>query len=74
MSLTSHEGVYEFYVDRIKACPNYGFTSGHEILHVIMRTAFNDSLLTLREFDSIINLCSEAHIKMMEDNYNGNWK
>lgn len=74
MSHISYEGVFDFYVDRINACPKYGFTSGHEILHVIMRNAFNDSLLTLKEFDSIINLCTDAHIKMMEDNYNEQWK
>ena len=67
-------GVFDFYRDRINACPLYGFKSGHEILHVIMRTTFNDSLLTLDEFDSIINLCELAHNKMMEDNYNEQWK
>ena len=74
MSILSHEGVYDFYVDRINACPKYGFTSGHEILHVILRTAFNDSLLSHAEFDSIINLAEKCHIKMMEDNYNEQWK
>ena len=29
--------------------------------------------LTTEEFDSIINLCEKAHIKMMEDNYNAEW-
>ena len=73
MSTTSYEGVYQFYADRINACPKYGFNSGHEILKVICRTAFRDNFLTEEEFDSIINLCEKAHIKMMEDNYNAGW-
>ena len=73
MSNHSYEGVFDFYKGRIESAPNYGFTSGHEILRFILRTAFNDSLLTLEEFDSIINLCEQAHIKMMEENYNAGW-
>lgn len=69
----SYDGVFEFYRDRINACPNYGFTSGHQILHVITRCAFNDFMLTDREFNSIIILAEQAHIKMMEDNYNAGW-
>lgn len=62
-----------FYRDRLRACPLYGFRSGHEILTTVTRTAFNDSELTLEEFDSIIKLAEQAHIKMMEDNYNAGW-
>ena len=69
----SYEGIFEFYRDRIASCPNYGFKSGHEILHTITRCAFNDSMLTDREFNSIIILAEQAHIKMMEDNYNAGW-
>lgn len=69
----SYAGVYEFYVDRINACPNYGFKSGHEILNVIIKVAQIDPFLTRQELDSIINLCEQAHIKMMEDNYNAGW-
>lgn len=69
----SYEGVYEFYRDRVLSCPSYGFKSGHEILTVIMRTALRDSMLTDEEYNNIIDLCEKAHIKMMEDNYNGNW-
>ena len=65
--------LYNFYKGRIESCPSYGFVAGHEILKVILRTAFNDSELTDGEFDSIINLCEKAHIKMMEDNYNAGW-
>ena len=69
----SYEGVYTFYVSRINASRNYGLASGDEILRVIVRTAFWDSMLTLDEFDSIITLCSERHKKLMEDNYNAGW-
>lgn len=65
--------LFKFYKGRIESCPSYGFVAGHEILKVILRTAFNDSELTDGEFDSIINLCEKAHIKMMEDNYNAGW-
>ena len=65
--------VLKFYRDRIFACPYYGFKSGHEILITILRTAFYDSALTQQEFMIIMNLCENAHIQMMEDNYNAGW-
>lgn len=68
-----HEGVFDFYRGRILSAPNYGFKSGHEILKTIIRCAFWDSFLTTEEFDSIINLCKQAHITMMEENYNAGW-
>ena len=68
-----NEDVFEFYRGRIESAPLYGFVSGHEILKTVTRCAFWDSLLTLDEFNSIINLCEQAHIKMMEDNYNAGW-
>ena len=70
----SYEGVFDFYKDRISQAPAYGFRSGHEILTVILRSAFWDSFLTVQEYISIVNLCEQAHIKMMEDNYNAGWK
>lgn len=73
-SPTSHEGVYAFYLDRITASRNYGLFSGDEILKVICRCAFNDSYLTETEFNSIIIQCEEMHKKLMEDNYNEQWK
>lgn len=63
----------EFYLGILKACPAYGFQTGHEILQMVTRCAFWDSTLTLDEFNSIINLAEQAHIKMMEDNYNAGW-
>lgn len=69
-----YQGVYEFYRGRIESCPSYGFKAGHEILTVIQRCAFFDNYLTKEEYNSIINLCHKAHIKMMEDNYNAGWQ
>ena len=69
----SHEGVFSFYQSRIQSAPYYGFKSGHEILITILRTAFWDSALTQDEFIIIMNLCENAHIQMMEDNYNAGW-
>ena len=65
--------LFEFYKGRIESAPRYGFRSGHEIIKTVCRTAFWDSYLTTDEFDSIINLCEKAHIKMMEENYNAGW-
>ena len=69
-----NENAFNFYRDRLSACPSYGFVSGHEILKTITRCAFWDSTLTLAEFNSIMNLAEKAHIKMMEDNYNAGWQ
>ena len=68
-----HEGVFDFYKGRIESCLSYGFKAGHEILKTIIRCAFWDSFLTEDEYNSIINLCEQAHIKMMEENYNAGW-
>lgn len=68
-----YEGVYEFYADRLRACPNYGRKSGEEILAVVFSCARVDPMLTPEEFNSIITLCEKAHIKMMEDDYNDGW-
>lgn len=68
--------VYDFYRGRIQACPCYGFKSGEELLKVVHSCAYfsaNSGELTPVEFRSIINLCQQAHIKMMEDNYNEGW-
>lgn len=64
---------FKFYIDRLSACPSYGFKQGHEILCMVTRCAFWDSTLTLDEFNSIIKSAEEAHIKMMEANYNEGW-
>ena len=69
----SREGVFDFYMGRIESAHLYGFKSGHEILKTVTRCAFWDSFLTPDEFNSIIILAEQAHIKMMEENYNAGW-
>ena len=68
-----YDGVFDFYRGRVESAPLYGFKSGHDILNVIQRCAFWDSFLTDDEYNSIINLCEQAHIKIMEENYNAGW-
>ena len=65
---------FDFYKDRLCACPSYGFNCGHDMLKMVTRCAFWDSTLTLDEFNSIIILAEKAHIKMIEDNYNAGWQ
>lgn len=65
--------IFDFYRGRIDSAPLYGFKSGHEILKIVCQCATRDSSLTNEEYNSIINLCEKAHIKMMEDNYNAGW-
>lgn len=71
-----HPGVFEFYKGRIESCPSYGFKAGEQMLSVIHSCAYYDAgrdFLTIAEFNSIIILCQQAHIKMLEDNYNAGW-
>ena len=65
--------LYNFYRGRIESAPHYGFIGGHDILRTVCKCAFWDSMLTPDEFSSIINLCEQAHIKLMEENYNAGW-
>lgn len=65
---------FEFYRDRLAACPSYGFKSGHEILNSVLRCAYIDLTLTAEEFNTIMKLADAAHIKMMEDDYNAGWE
>lgn len=69
----SNEGVYDFYRDRLMSAPNYGLKGGHQIIATVCRCAFHDSLLTNEEFSNIIKLCEDAHIKVLEANYNEGW-
>ena len=72
----SYDGVMKFYRDRIISCPCYGFKEGHNLLDLIIKCARHDlhiDMLTSDEYNTIINLCYKAHIKMMEDNYNAGW-
>ena len=65
--------LYNFYKGRIESAPSYGFVAGHDLIRWVARCALYDSFLTVEEFNSIIKLCEQAHIKMMEDNYNAGW-
>lgn len=67
---------FDFYRGRIESAPSYGFKAGHELLDLIQRCAKHDmyvAFLTSTEYNTIINLCEKAHIKMMEENYNAGW-
>lgn len=68
-----HPGVYEFYVDRIKASRNYGLFQGDEILNMVLRCIYHDDLLTLDECNNIITMARKMHDQLMEDNYNERW-
>ena len=72
-SISSFDGVFDFYADRINAARKYGLFSGDQILDTVRRCAFWDSFLTKSEYVSIIILCDEMHKKLMEDNYNEGW-
>lgn len=65
---------YDFYLDRLNACPIYGFKAGSQILELVLSCAQNDSSLTEDEYNSIIKWAESCHIALMEDNYNGDWK
>ena len=65
--------VFDFYRGRLESAPNYGLLGGHQIIANVTRCAFHDSFLTPQEFNSIIILAEQAHIKLMEVNYNDGW-
>ena len=64
---------YTLYMDRILQAPSYGFVAGHEIINVVEYCALYDATLTELQYTNIIKECRFAHIKMMEENYNGMW-
>lgn len=70
----SKQGVYDFYLGRIRSCSLYGFRAGEELLNVVICCARADSMLTDDEYNSIIKRAHECHNKMMEDNYNAGWQ
>lgn len=69
-----HE-VFLFYVDRLLNVYNYGLFQGREIIKMICRTSFNDSLLTDKESVVIIETCLDPRLDniLMEVNYNEGW-
>lgn len=70
----SYEGVLDFYLSRINAAPRYGLKAGHELLHLILRCAMSDDMLTREDFSSIIKSAEEAHIKILEEDFNEGFK
>lgn len=68
-----YEGVYEFYLGRIRASRNYGMRAGTEILDTVVFCACADNMLAEDEKESIIYLAGEQHKRIMEDNYNEGW-
>ena len=60
------DGVFEFYAERIKASYNYSKTSAHDLINMVSRCAFYDSLLTGDEFKQIVSMCMEAHKNIEE--------
>ena len=67
--------VYRFYYRRIRNCPAYGLVQGRELLKMICRCAFNDSLLTDDESICIIETCLDPRLDniLLEVNYNASW-
>lgn len=68
-----YPGVYDWYIDRINAVPNYSFKCGLEMLGMIESCAWNDDMLTPHEFNSIINQCNTMHKKLLEGDFNNGW-
>ena len=68
-------GLYGFYVERLKTAPFYGLVQGREIIRMVCRCAFNDSLLSENEAIVIIETCLDPRLDniLMEVNYNENW-
>lgn len=69
-----YPGVQQFYLDRLEVCTKYGFTAGHDIIAAVIHVATFDSMLTSDEFSVILDKAHEAHIKLMEVNYNEQWQ
>ena len=73
MSELKGEGLLAFYLNRINQAMTGSFAQREEWLHMIARTAFWDSWLTLEEYCIIINKVQDAHKIAMEENYNAGW-
>ena len=66
---------YKFYYGRIRNLPFYGLVQGRELVKMICRCAFNDSLLTDEESICIIETCLDPRLDniLLEVNYNESW-
>ena len=66
---------FYFYVDRLTVIVNYGLVQGREMVKMICRCAFNDSLLTDNESIVIMETCLDPALDniLLEVNYNAFW-
>lgn len=69
-----YPGILEFYLNRLEVCTNYGFTAGHDLIATVIHAATFDNMLTKHDFSVILDKAQEAHIKLMEVNYNEQWQ
>ena len=68
-------GTFGFYADRLEKAIFYGIVQGREMIKMVCRCAFNDSLLTENEAIVIIETCLDPRLDniLMEVNYNEGW-
>lgn len=64
-----------FYYHRLCALHNYSLFQAREIVKMICRCAFNDSLLTDNQSIVIIEICLSSKLDdfLMEVNFNAGW-
>ncbi len=64
-----------FYYGRLRALYHYPLTQARELVKMVCRCAFNDSLLTDDESICIIETCLDPRLDniLLEVNYNESW-
>lgn len=70
----TYPGVYEFYLDRIRAARSYGLHAGTELLDLVVSCVNQDEFIAKDEAESLRYLAVEQHKRIMEDNYNEGWE
>ena len=68
-----YPGVLDFYLGRIEFAMRGNFNQRLDMLDMILRAAGYDDMLNPEEYRVILDNVKKAHLKTMEDNYNGNW-
>lgn len=69
MSALSKEGIMEFYVDRLRACINYGMPGGWDLLRLIRRCInndYNEEMLTDDEYNRLHQVADEVSEALMD--------
>jgi len=69
MSALSKEGIMVFYVDRLKACINYGMPAGWDLLRLIRRCInndYNEEMLTDDEYNRLHQVADEVSEVLMD--------